>query len=426
MKRRTFLLGSAASAVALGMLKPSDHGAAYNDYFTELNTELKTSGRYTPTMLVDLDVLDSNIQVLQRQLNPNTDLRLVAKSLPSPELLAYIMARSGTNKLMLFHQPFINHIAEHFPDSDVLLGKPMPVKAAAGFYQALAQQKTEFAPEQQLQWLIDSPERAKQYLALAQSLDQPLQLNIELDVGLHRGGLRTYQQLDDILALVKRHPDHLKFTGFMGYDPHVVKLPSIVKSAEQAYLESQQVYQGFIQHLFEAYPEYAQQTLTLNGAGSPTLAMHQIQTVCNELSAGSCLVKPSDFDIPSLTQYQPAAYIATPILKKLAGTELPAAEVAKHAFAWWDPNQQQTFFIYGGKWMADYESPNGLQGNGLFGTSTNQQIVNGSERVQLDVDDHVFLRPHQSEAVFLQFGDIGVIRSGKLQQYWPILIPSMV
>lgn len=421
MKRRTFLLGSAASAVAVAVLKPSDKGVPHNEYFTDLNTELKDSGRYTPTMLVDLDILDRNIHALQRQLNPSTELRLVAKSLPSPALLSYIMTRAATNKLMLFHQPFINHVAQHFPDSDVLLGKPMPVKAAAGFYQAWAQQDTQFVPQQQLQWLIDSPERARQYLALAQSIEQPLQLNVELDVGLHRGGLQSYQQLDDIMSLIEQHPNYLKFSGFMGYDPHVVKLPSVVKSAEQAYLESQHIYQGFIQHLYDRYPAYKQQKLTLNGAGSPTIAMHQVQTVCNELSAGSCLVKPSDFDIPSLAQYQPAAFIATPILKKLKGTEIPAAEVAKNAFAWWDPNQQQTFFVYGGKWMADYESPSGLQGNSLFGTSTNQQIVNGSERVGLNVDDHVFLRPHQSEAVFLQFGDIGVIREGRLMHYWPIL-----
>lgn len=105
----------------------------------------------------------------------------------------------------------------------------------------------------------------------------------------------------------------------------------------------------------------------------------------------------------------------------MKGTELPAAEVAKEAFALWDPNQQQTFFIYGGKWMANYVAPQGLQGNGLFGTSTNQQIVNASYQVALNVDDHVFLRPHQSEAVFLQFGAIQAVRANQLVQQWHIL-----
>ncbi len=63
------------------------------------------------------------------------------------------------------------------------------------------------------------------------------------------------------------------------------------------------------------------------------------------MAAGSCLVKPVDFDIPTLSEYQAAAYIATPVLKRLQGTTLPAAEAARGLFAGWDPNQQQTFFI---------------------------------------------------------------------------------
>lgn len=421
MQRRTFLLGATASAIALALLKPEDVGAPYNDYFAKLNKALKSDGDYIPSILLDLDILDKNIQTLAQQLNPSTDLRLVAKSLPSPELLGYIMQKSATNKLMVFHQPFINDIAERFPNADMLLGKPMPVKAAEKFYRQFALQKSAFKPELQLQWLIDTPQRAEQYLALAKTLNTKLLLNVELDVGLHRGGLKTTEQLGQILTLVEKNPEFIAFTGFMGYDPHVVKLPSIVKSAEQAYSDSQAIYQNFIQYLYQTKPEYKDAQLTFNGAGSPTLAMHKHETVCNELSAGSCLVKPTDFDIPSLQNYQAAAFIATPVLKKMKGTELPAAEVAKEAFALWDPNQQQTFFIYGGKWMANYEAPKGLQGNGLFGTSTNQQIVNASYQVALNVDDHVFLRPHQSEAVFLQFGSIQAIRANQLVQQWHIL-----
>jgi D-serine deaminase-like pyridoxal phosphate-dependent protein len=88
---------------------------------------------------------------------------------------------------------------------------------------------------------------------------------------------------------------------------------------------------------------------------------------------------------------------------------------------WWDPNTQQTFFIYGGKWMAQYESPSGLQDSGLYGASTNQHMVNGSGRIDLEVDDHIFLRPTQSEFVFLQFGDLLAVRKGRIVDQWPVL-----
>ncbi len=139
------------------------------------------------------------------------------------------------------------------------------------------------------------------------------------------------------------------------------------------------------------------------------------------MAAGSCLVKPTDFDIPTLQNFLPSAYIATPVLKKLKGTSIPSAEGLKGLFSWWDPNMKQTFFIYGGKWMADYESPQGLQNNSIYGASTNQAMVNGSSRIKLDVDDHIFLRPHQSEFIFLQFGDLLAIKDGWIIDQWPIL-----
>ena len=418
--RRKFLIAGAACGAAGLLFKPDNNGEPYNSYFTEVNKQLRAHGGYIPSMLVDLDKVDHNITALKSILNPNTDLRIVAKSVPSPELLEYLMGKTQTNKLMLFHQPFLNHIAKQYPKSDVLLGKPMPVKAAHNFYRQLSEQSS-FDPQQQLQWLIDSKQRLQQYLDLARTLGQHFKINVEIDVGLHRGGLQTLEQLDSMIQIIESNPEYLSFSGFMGYDPQIVKIPSIVKSPQQAFLESQVIYQSFITRLYQLNPDYKKQLLCFNGAGSPSLLLHKNNTVANELSAGSCFVKSTDFDIPSLDKFIPAAFIATPVLKKMTGTTLPAIEFAKDIIPLWDPNTQFTYFIYGGKWLATHESPKGLQGNGLFGTSTNQEIVNGSSNTKLNVDDYVFLRPSQSEAVFLQFGDITTLKNKKIINKWSIL-----
>ncbi len=421
MNRRQFILAGVAAGVAGSFaIKPSDNGEAYSRYFSKLNNSLKNQGNYVPSMVVDLDLLDKNIEILKQQLNPKVDYRIVAKSLPSPDLLGYIMEKANTQKLMVFHQPFLTSLANDYPQSDILLGKPMPVKAAEKFYQKLPNENL-FNPRTQLQWLIDNEERLSQYLKLAQQQNTLLQVNIEIDVGLHRGGLQQAEELDALLKVIDENQQYLRFSGFMGYDPHIVKLPSIVKSPEQAFVESQAIYQAFVDRLYQQAPNYKTQSLCFNGAGSPSLLLHKENTVANELCAGSCLVKPVDFDIPSLNQFTPAAFIATPVLKKMAGTQLPALEFAKDTLPLWDQNMQQTFFIYGGKWLAQYESPKGLQGNGLFGTSTNQAIINGSSKVDINVDDHVFLRPTQSEFVFLQFGNLLTYRNEKLEIQWSVL-----
>ena len=47
-------------------------------------------------------------------------------------------------------------------------------------------------------------------------------------------------------------------------------------------------------------------------------------------------------------------------------------------------------------------------------------MVNGSRAVGLQVDDQVFLRPQQSEAVLLQFGDLLALRGGRIVERWPV------
>ena len=103
---------------------------------------------------------------------------------------------------------------------------------------------------------------------------------------------------------------------------------------------------------------------------------------------------------------------------------LPGSDALGKGWALWDTNRRRTFFIYGGKWMANFVSPPGLADNGLYGTSTNQAIVNGSAAVKLAVDDYVFLRPTQSEAVLLQFGDLAIVRGGRIEAWWPVLAPQ--
>jgi D-serine deaminase-like pyridoxal phosphate-dependent protein len=47
-------------------------------------------------------------------------------------------------------------------------------------------------------------------------------------------------------------------------------------------------------------------------------------------------------------------------------------------------------------------------------------MVNGSSAVGLNIEDQVFLRPTQTEAVLLQFGDLLAVRGGKIVDTWPV------
>ena len=62
------------------------------------------------------------------------------------------------------------------------------------------------------------------------------------------------------------------------------------------------------------------------------------------------------------------------------------------------------------------DAPPGLAPNGVY-VSSNQQGVNAPASVSLAPDDFVFLRPTQSEAVLLQFGDLCLVRGGRIEAY---------
>lgn len=417
VKRRTLLLGGLAGAAALGAgLRPTDRGGEHSLYFQSMGTALDSANISGPTMVVDKAKMLANIATLKSNIGGRYDYRIVAKSLPSVQMLETIMHASDSNRLMLFHQPFLSQVANELPHADVLMGKPMPVTAAANFY-AGTPGVNGFDSSAQLQWLLDTPQRLQEYAELANRIGEDLRINIELNVGLHRGGVANNKTLLQMLDMIESSP-RLTFAGFMGYEPHIVKVPGDPLDYRDRAMTA---YRGFVNaakaHLGQRWP----QNVLLNCGGSPTYQMYKEGDYpFNELSTGSCLVKPTDFDIPTLDDHIAASYIATPVLKTLNPAESPV-DGAAELLAAWDPNRAQTFYTYGGYWKALPESPPGISINPLMGRSTNQEYMNGSASVDLQVDDWVFLRPTQSEFVFLQFGDIAVLDDGVITARWPIL-----
>ncbi|MCC6765369.1 MAG: DSD1 family PLP-dependent enzyme [Deltaproteobacteria bacterium] len=411
------LVGIVVAAAAALALRPRADGGGYDPYFRALNDLLKREGPARPVLLLDLDRLDRNIDVLRASIRPPKSFRVVDKSLPSIPLLRHVFERAGTRRVMSFHQPFLSQVAAQLGDSQILLGKPMPVRSAERFYADL---RGGFDPSRQLQWLIDTPERLEEYRALADSLRQKMLISIEIDVGLHRGGVQDTATLDRMLSVIAAHPDRLELAGFMGYDPHVAKVPVWARSRASLLAEVRDAYRGYVDFTKARYPQLWTDRMTLNGAGSPTYRLYEDDTLLNDLSVGSALVKPTDFDIDTLAPHVPALFIATPVLKAGAAARLPGLDWLSRLLDRWNPNLARTFFIYGGYWMARPVAPAGLHTNPIFGRSSNQEMLNGSARVELGVDDYVFLRPAQSEAVMLQFGGILVVRGGAIVDHWPV------
>ncbi|HEY1427226.1 MAG TPA: alanine racemase [Caulobacteraceae bacterium] len=403
------LLSAAALASRfLPGLREKDRGAGGHDpYFAGLQAALKRAGVAQPTLVIDRQRLAANVETIRGQLAPSgLGLRVVSKSLPAPALLDAVLAGTGSERLMVFNGVMLDEMAQRHPALDVLTGRPLPAAQVADFVRRHANSD---APAARPQWLADSARRLRQYAEIARAADAPFKVNLEIDVGLHRGGLPDLAALAAAIDVAKAEP-LLRITGLMGYDPQVAGAPS----PEAAEARVQQRYAAAVKLLAEKLGDASR--LTLNSAGSPTYLLHLGGTAANEVSIGSAFVKPAHFDLPTLKALQPAAFIAEPVLKVMDPAIFPRREALGPAYRRLDPNSARGFFLYGGYGDARPVSPRGLRFSAIWG---GRGMLAGSARVTLAEDDFVFMRPTESEGVFLQFGDIAVYDGAEITAWWP-------
>lgn len=405
----------------------------YKTYFTNLNQQLQQYKRAIPFLLIDIDILDENVNLLKQFIPSRKAFRLVVKSLPVVELIQYLQQKIPVNNFMVFHQPFLSQLVNMLDEkASILLGKPMPIKTVQYFYNTFLKEGN-FNPFTQIQWLVDDVDRLNNYLHYAKTIKNaqkhctkhlkhpkhPIKINLEIDVGLHRGGFKTLKEIKAALQIISNNKEYLSFSGFMGYDPHIPKLPNFIISQKKAFTKANNFYKTVIRLVRNEFADLWSDNLTFNGAGSPTLNWHNNnESVLNDIAAGSILLKPGTFDYKDLKQFKPACFIATPVIKHLKKTTLPGLERFANVLPILKKQYQNTYFTYGGAWLANYFYPKDLCNNAVFGLSTNQNMLNAPGKVELSKGDFVFLRPQQSEFVLLQFGKVLIVKDGLIANEW--------
>lgn len=367
-------------------------------YFDQLNDSLRIMGLGRPVMLLDLDRVDHNLDLIAETLGDQ--FRLVTKSLPSTRLIDYALERTASQRLMAFHIPYVRLLLDAFPRVDVLMGKPLLGVAVKEFFAGLDTDARRDAADR-VQWLCDTPARLEELVRIASSLGLRLRLNVEIDVGLHRGGVRAGPTLDELLGGIAA-TDSCRFSGFMGYDAHVPFMPA----PDEAFARAMERYRLCIDQLQSDYLSLAGvEQLTFNSGGSKTYFRFSDETV-NDVAAGSAVVRPSTFDV--LEQHQPALFIATPVFRKFPrfSKEPPARETA------------MSLYLYGGGWAADVAHPPDIAigagaDPGNQNLLPNQCLYETHMDTSLDIGDFVFLQPQQGDALF-QFEETLVVRGGEV------------
>ncbi len=424
-------LGALAFALLAGavLLRPEARAPLPDRYYDALAAELRARAPARPIALIDLDRLDANLAAVRAQLAPPQRLRIVTKSLPSLELIRYVLERSGAAGLMVFHAPFLPDLLRATsPDIDVLLGKPVAAAEAAEFYATLGPDEARAASDR-IQWLMSDVEMLDDYLALAAARGLVLRISLEIDVGLHRGGARDPGELRALLARLRAAPATSRFSGFMGYDGHVAHAPGLGPFASheervrEAFADMLARYAEFVEIARDEFADLLPANPTWNGAGSLTYSLYPPDAVVNDLALGGALLMPSTYDVWTLAAHRPALFLAAPVLKRIEPAELPLLGPLGRLWRWWDPNRAVAFYLNGGGWAAELVHPSGLATNPLLEGPANENLLptlgrlDGSPLQTLRAGDFAIYRPRQGDAL-MQFEEIQLVRGGQLVGTW--------
>ena len=406
LSRRARFLARGLLALGVGARDRGEGGHAA--YFAQMSAALKRAGIAEPTLVIDRQRLEANIATAREALAPTgLGLRVVSKSLQAPALLDAVLAGCATDRLMVFNGVMLDEMVRMHPTFDILLGRPLPAAQVEAFVRRHGAKPAAAAHPQ---WLVDTPARLAQYAAIARARAAPMRVSLEIDVGLHRGGLPDAAAVAAMIDLAEAEP-LITVTGLMGYDAHV---PGVARpEAEMARVKARY---AAARAVLVARLGGDSASYTLNAAGSPTWRLHLDGTPANEVSIGSAFVKPMNFDYGALRGHLPAAFIAQPVLKVMDQALVPDIERFADLINGLNPNSRRGVFVYGGYGDAEPVSPPGLAFSPLYG---GRSMLTASDKVDLSPDDFVFFRPRESEGVFLQFGDIAVYDGAEIAERWP-------
>jgi len=370
-------------------------------YLGTLSRALRGAGVDRPCVVIDLDAVDHNIQALKQLADPALNWRLVAKSLPCLPLLSYIGTQIGSPDVMTFSAQMLDVLLRDAERRDHLIGKPIPVTAAAAVLQAHP------GAVEQVQWLVDTETRLEEYARLASETGQKLRVSLEIDVGLHRGGFAP-EEVGRVVDQIATHGG-LQLSGVMGYEAHLAKMPGFLRAAAARRTDQA------LETVARALPENGA-GLCINSGGSMTFERYRRQRIVNDISFGSILVQPSDFSGATRQQFRPAAFIATPVLKAMPENLIPGLERVTFL-----RKRHMNIAIHGGHYLANPVHPTGFKYSGMFGRSSNQEVWTGPAGANIGPGDIALLLPTQSEAVLSQFGSLITVRTESVCDTWDCL-----
>jgi D-serine deaminase-like pyridoxal phosphate-dependent protein len=381
----------------------------------------KRIGNGEPVAIVDLAAVDHNCQRLVAFSAANRIAwRPAYKTLRSPELLAYVVAKLDRPKVMIHHLRDLPQALPHVPaGTDFLMGYP-PTLGELRRYLSSSPARSE--RRYKLRVNVDGLELLRALDEFSKHTPRELPIDVLLEVynGIPRGGFDPGEELAEALKLLRAARGRLRLGALLCYDAlaSAVSDPSTRKNAAQ-----------FAQHnLTRAYDQVVAQarefvdlkTFVRNGPGSSNYPNWAGTKAANEFSAGSAVLFANYLDPYDFTGgFAKGLYLCAPVLRLpenvfAGGNEFPI------------PAGTVLVYIKAGGWptgnnptLSKLAYPAGLLEEPVYGRGSNASGLIIAPRGSLKLGDYVVETAQQVMEGQDYFGGLYAVRAGTVRALWP-------
>lgn len=370
-------------------------------------------GRGEPLVFCDLAAVDQNTKVIADWARRHEfAIRPALKAFQSPKLCAYILRQLPEPRGMVFHLSQVGEIlAAAPPGTDLLMGYVPTVGQLERYLRRPPRRRR----GQRVRILLDSVELIERAAHHARDGRHPLPLDValEFDSGMGRGGMDSAEELSASIKLLRKHRRQMRLGAVLCYDGHATLNGS--PAYRQTVAEDARArYRGYLDQLAaEGGDLYNARTLVRNGPASSNYRNWAGTDEANEISPGSAFVFAGYLEAFDNEGLAPAITQASPVMR-ITGDHpsVPATQDTPPGA------NREEIIIEAGPWAgSSIIHPPGIATDEASGGGFALSAPKGS----VGLGSYVLMRPAQSGDGIDPFGSVIAIREGRVLRRWPTL-----
>jgi D-serine deaminase-like pyridoxal phosphate-dependent protein len=381
----------------------------------------KRIGKGEPVAIVDLAAVDHNCKRLIAFSAANRiTWRPAYKTLRSPELLAYVLAKLQHPRVMIHHLRDLPQALPHVPAGiDFLMGYP-PTLGELQHY--LGSRPARSERRHTLRINVDG-------LPLLRALDElsrhtprqlPIDVVIEIYNGIPRGGFDPGAELSEALRLLRGARARLRLGALLCYDALASGVSDDATRKTAAAFAQNNLTKAHEQVAAEAHEFVDLKTFIRNGPGSSNYPNWAGTKAANEFSAGSAVLFADYLDAyDQAVGFAKGLYLCAPVLRLPENIFLGMGPFPI-------PPGTEPVYIKAGGWptgnnptLSKLAYPPGLLEGPVYGRGSNASGLILARTGTLQLGDYVVETAQQVMEGQDYFGALYAVREGTVRALWP-------